>query len=75
MQSFDTVPPVLHVDLYRVPSHEGLGIEDYLETHICLIEWADRAVGLLPDADVWRVRLEFAGEGRRVLMVPPRARK
>src|SRR5512145_982179 len=49
MQSFETTPPVLHVDLYRVKSHAGLGIEDYLDTHLCLIEWPDRAVGLVEE--------------------------
>ena len=71
LQTFETQPPVLHVDLYRVDSYSGLGIEDYLDSHVCLIEWADRAAGLLPESAVWRVTLSFAGRGRRVLMVPP----
>jgi tRNA threonylcarbamoyladenosine biosynthesis protein TsaE len=75
MQSFETDPPVLHVDLYRVASHAGLGIEDYLDTHVCLIEWPDRAAGLVEPAEAWRVRIEFAKKGRKVLIVPPSPRE
>jgi tRNA threonylcarbamoyladenosine biosynthesis protein TsaE len=71
VQTFETEPPVMHADLYRVASHEGLGLEEYLETHLCLIEWPERAVGLVREDDAWRVRLAFAGEGREATVVPP----
>lgn len=51
----DTVPPIWHVDLYRLGEAsevEELGLHDALGTHMCLIEWADRAEGLLPAADI-----------------------
>jgi len=72
LQIFDTDPPVLHADLYRVKSHHGIGIEDYLESHLCLIEWPDRAVGLVDDGEAWIVRIAFAPEGRRVEVTPGR---
>ncbi len=71
LQVFDTDPPVLHADLYRVKSYQGIGIEDYLETHLILLEWPDRADGLLPDEDIWRVNIDFAGSGRTVNVRPP----
>jgi len=71
LQVFATEPPVLHVDLYRVPSAAGLGIEDYLDTHLCLIEWPDRAEGLFASASVWHVSLAFEGDGRKITIQPP----
>jgi tRNA threonylcarbamoyladenosine biosynthesis protein TsaE len=65
LQVFDTTPPVLHADLYRVTTHVGLGIEDYLETHITFIEWPDRAVGL-SEIPI-RIEIEFSPGGRTVL--------
>lgn len=59
-------PPVVHADLYRVASWQGIGIEDYLDSHLCLIEWPDRAVGLVGEGQAWRIEIEFAGDGRRV---------
>lgn len=69
IQLFATDPPVMHADLYRVRSHEGIGIEDYLENHLCLIEWPDRAEGLADLETVRRVVIEFAPQGRRVRVV------
>lgn len=69
IQVYDTEPPVVHVDLYRVQSHAGLGLEDYLEEHLVLIEWPDRAVGLVSGWEVCRIGIEFDGEGRRVTVV------
>lgn len=64
-------PPVLHADLYRVASWQGIGIEDYLDTYLCLIEWPDRAFGLVGDGQAWRIEIEFDGEGRTVKLYPP----
>ncbi len=71
IQTFDTLPPVMHADLYRLKSWQGIGIEDYLESHVCLIEWPDRAAGLLDAASCWRVELAFCGEGRQVEILAP----
>lgn len=69
--TYPTKPPVLHADLYRVASAEGLGLEDDLPTHLALIEWPDRLNGLLDPHDCWRVLLEFAGDARRATVTPP----
>jgi tRNA threonylcarbamoyladenosine biosynthesis protein TsaE len=71
LQIFETDPPVLHADLYRVKSYQGIGIEDYLETHLCLIEWPDRAAGLVKHSEVWRVQIEFSPTGRVVHITKP----
>ena len=64
MQVYSTEPPILHADLYRLKSAAGIGLEDYLETHICLIEWPDRLEDVPEDAVV--VRIEFDGDGRQI---------
>ncbi len=72
LQVFETDPPVLHVDLYRVDSPAGLGIEDYLDTHVCAIEWADRLGGFLGDSGAWRIEISFAKDGREVAICAPK---
>lgn len=71
LQDYATEPPVLHADLYRVESAAGLGLEEYLDTHLCLIEWPDRLKGIVQEENCWRVRIEFEGEGRRVWVEEP----
>lgn len=58
---------LLHVDFYRLQGERdarSLGLEEWLEDPqaVVLIEWPERAPGLLPPRRLW-VRLEFAGEG------------
>ncbi len=71
LQLYPTVPPVVHADLYRVGSTQGLGLEELLENHVALIEWPDRLGGWLDPDACWRVTLEFDGEGRRVSVRAP----
>lgn len=71
IQVFDSTPPVMHADLYRLTGYAGIGLEDYLDTHICLIEWADRADGLVDVDEAWVVEIEFADSGRSVFLHAP----
>jgi tRNA threonylcarbamoyladenosine biosynthesis protein TsaE len=57
-----------HFDFYRLKDPEELeflGVRDYLESGVCLIEWAERGAGLLPAPDV-EITIEPSGAGRRV---------
>ena len=56
---------VYHIDLYRVADEEELRYLGWteLEDGLRLVEWPDRAPGLLAAADL-RVRLRYAGAGR-----------
>lgn len=69
MQPYATDPPVLHVDLYRLKSGQGLGLEDFSESHLVLIEWPDR-LNPVPEG-AWRIEIAFDPDGRRVQIVPP----
>lgn len=63
IQPYETDPPVLHADLYRVTNTRGIGLEDYFDSHLCLIEWPDRGEWAPP---VYRINITWEGEGRRV---------
>lgn len=61
--------PVYHLDLYRLddPARlRQLGYEaETAESGVTLVEWADKHWPFWTD-DVLRIRLDYAGEGRRL---------
>jgi tRNA threonylcarbamoyladenosine biosynthesis protein TsaE len=65
--------PLSHVDLYRLDTAEeveGIGLEDYLDTAVTAVEWADRYAHFEPPCLV----LGFAlgpGEQDRMLTISP----
>lgn len=72
---YDLEPPVAHLDLYRIESPEGLGLEDLLDTHIVLIEWPKGLDELAAEDSVWRVEITPAEpEGRQLQITPPPGR-
>lgn len=75
IQTFETNPPVMHADLYRLSGASGVGLEDYLDTHLCLIEWPDRLGTLINPSSAWQVQIEFDGSGRKVTLIPPESTK
>ncbi len=68
--------PLVHIDLYRLETPAevaGLGCEDYLlGDWAAVIEWADRAPGLLP-AEHLRVEIEPVNDCRPGRAGPPTA--
>ena len=71
IQVFDTVPPVVHADLYRVASGAGIGLEDYFGTHVCLIEWPERLGSGVDLERCWRIDITFAQPGRILSIQKP----
>jgi tRNA threonylcarbamoyladenosine biosynthesis protein TsaE len=64
--------PIYHFDAYRLQSlraFEDLGVFDYWAgAGVCLVEWADRVRGLLPD-DCWMISLEPLGPTTRAASI------
>lgn len=62
---------VHHFDLYRLGDPEELeyiGLRDYLSGDaLCLVEWPERARGILPRADI-TVEIQYVDAGRKVFM-------
>ena len=58
-----------HFDLYRFSDPlewEDAGFRDYFNPEsVCLVEWPDKAAGLLPPADL-TIALDVAGAGREI---------
>lgn len=71
LQTYSVKPPVLHADLYRVATWQGIGIEDYLETHLCLVEWPERMQGLVDERNAFQIHIQFTDDGRLVELIPP----
>lgn len=67
-----------HYDLYRMNDpREWLDAgfrDDFSGTICCVVEWPEKAAGLLPEPDI-EVRLDIAGEGRMATLtaLTPRA--
>lgn len=62
---------VYHFDFYRLETPEELdviGLADYLETGICLIEWGEKFRETLPTAH-WEVQLEAMSDGSRCIRI------
>jgi tRNA threonylcarbamoyl adenosine modification protein YjeE len=72
-QTYPGTPPVEHVDLYRLddPAREwaDLGLDEaFASDRIVLVEWPERAPGLLPRKRI-EVSIEGAGDSPRTVRV------
>ena len=82
IHEYEGTMPVYHFDVYRLTSpaeFEDLGPVDYWDGGgLCLVEWADRVRGLMPD-DAWTIAIEQAPEvgpsARRIWISPPESRE
>jgi len=61
---------LFHIDLYRIESTAeacATGLEDYFfGDGVCVIEWADRIVDILPDDRLW-VTMHYLDDSQRQL--------
>ncbi|MCE9558614.1 MAG: tRNA (adenosine(37)-N6)-threonylcarbamoyltransferase complex ATPase subunit type 1 TsaE [Armatimonadetes bacterium] len=65
IQTFETTPPVMHADLYRLKGESLHELNDYFETHLCLIEWPERIPNLPFTAEI---HLEISGDSRLICL-------
>jgi len=67
--------PLYHLDLYRLDGPEmlaDLGYEEVFDGEgLCVVEWAERAEGLLPGEHL-EIQLRHAGGDRRALTLNPK---
>jgi len=72
ISEYDTTPPFLHIDLYRIERDSELdevGFWDHmLGDGIAVIEWADRAGKNVPE-EMIKIRLKFLSEEIREITV------
>jgi tRNA threonylcarbamoyladenosine biosynthesis protein TsaE len=65
---------IYHMDWYRLKDEEeamNAGVEDCLVSgSLCLVEWPDKAAGLLPES-VFHIRMEVLDEHTRRLFTGP----
>ncbi len=68
MQEYDTKPPVVHIDAYRIGDLDEVRemgwADEVIESSITLIEWADRIESQLPPGRI-TIDFEHAGERER----------
>ncbi len=72
MNSYPGNTPVYHFDFYRLTGDDDiaeLGFEEFFYGDgVCVVEWSERLVELLP-ADVLTLRFEYAGDDRRLITI------
>lgn len=64
------IKKILHFDLYRLVDAEELefiGIRDYIDGALWLVEWPERGQGLIPGPDMI-LRLAYAGDNRSLFI-------
>jgi tRNA threonylcarbamoyladenosine biosynthesis protein TsaE len=79
IQEYNGRVPIFHFDTYRLPTSEAfesLGVADYWESGVSLVEWADRFPDLLPEHR-WTITLDPTGPTSRSVRIemPPSARE
>lgn len=71
-RSDTTAELIYHFDCYRLQNleeAEDIGVEDYFDSGaVCLIEWPERILDLLPD-DTVRVDLAEDNDGHRIMTI------
>ncbi len=66
--------PLYHIDLYRLENLEeslDLGLDDYFYGKgLCVVEWADRTLSILPPEHLL-IRIDYLEDDRRRLSLEP----
>jgi tRNA threonylcarbamoyladenosine biosynthesis protein TsaE len=74
MREFYGRLPLYHIDLYRLDDIDetmDLGLDEYLYgTGICVVEWAEKALSILPRKHLM-IRIDYLSDTERVLRIEP----
>lgn len=72
VNQYGSETPLYHLDLYRLSGPDelaDLGYEELFDSDgVCVVEWAERAEGLLPDAHL-QIKLAHGGGDRRLFQL------
>ncbi len=71
LQEYLCCLPVLHLDLYRLDKGEELlelGLDEYIDEWIFLIEWANLFKKFLPPPDI-RIDFSYSGDTTREIVI------
>ncbi len=72
MNCYPGAIPVYHFDFYRLTGDDDiaeLGFEEFFYGDgVCVVEWSERLVELMPD-DVLTLMFEYAGDDRRLITI------
>lgn len=64
--------PVYHFDFYRIKSEQEIleiGADEYFyDDGICMIEWPDKAQGLIPETAIW-IDITHLGKNKRQFLI------
>jgi tRNA threonylcarbamoyladenosine biosynthesis protein TsaE len=78
MREYQGRLPLYHVDLYRLDNIEeivNLGLDEYLEGKgLCVIEWADRGMTVLPQNHLL-IKLSHVAENERIFEFEPHGKR
>lgn len=70
--------PLFHIDAYRIEKEEEaeeLGLEEYwFRGGVCLVEWAERIQGVLPEELLW-IEFDIPSEPERLLSFQPQGER
>lgn len=62
-----------HIDLYRIESIDGLGLEEYLEDEsgVTVVEWGEKLLKFLPLKEYLLIRINIKdGDSREIILKP-----
>jgi tRNA threonylcarbamoyladenosine biosynthesis protein TsaE len=75
MREFYGRLPLYHIDLYRLDNIDetmDLGLDEYLYgTGICIVEWAEKALSILPPKHLM-IRIDYLSDTERTFRFEPR---
>ena len=74
LQTYPTIPPVFHFDLYRLKDSQeflAMGFDEFFYCDgISCVEWSERIDGLIPD-HAWKVTFTHQQENCRKIEIEP----